>query len=427
MADQKSDKIALIIIDQLRRDYEPYFTKCRKLLSYCTTCDTNSIPASTEAMHTNISVGKYPVEHGVISKKSKDGNDIEELVRKFFSKEIIPLASVGFNKGYKTFCAGGKSAVVNIMSLPLESELRVFAVRYPDQKWEIKSDNETGSYWESAYKSWKAEQPAHIYSPTELDASILDLFGKILAADKASDNKFFYILALSGLDTIGHDWGPHSDKVLSHIASLDEKIAKLIDANKNHLFIIAGDHGCRRTDRYVIQLDENMPREAGICHREGDIYKPVCHFMFDSENKLQYLSYDGGKFRIWLDKGVALSQKDAELLSRYGTIIDLRSETINVDLRFLEAIENSRHNNAGHILVVSKEDSTFCKRAWVKKAETIEKIRNQKELQLLELPIGEHGTYYDADRLTLFMSNHDFGKEKLFNLQIREEIEKVML
>lgn len=427
MADQKSDKIALIIIDQLRRDYEPYFTKCRKLLSYCTTCDTNSIPASTEAMHTNISVGKYPVEHGVISKKSKDGRDVESLIMKYTAQTLTPLASVSFKRKHKTFFAGGKDVVADILATDMESDLRVLGKQHPGSKWMIESKNYRGSCWEKVYTSWKNTLPEYILTQEVLDDTLLKLFEGILTADKESGSKSFYILALSGLDFIGHALGPHSDEVINHIKNIDKKIADILDANKNTLFIIAGDHGCRLTDRYVIQQKQDESRPAVLYHRAGDLYTPAGSFEFDSEKNFQYLSYDGGLLRIWLRDYHNLSSRDAELLSEYGTIIDLRSgKPENVEQGFLKIIENSRHANIGDIFVVSKNDATFCKNDWVSDVMVKKKILNQKELQLYELPRGEHGTYYDSDRLTLFMSNHDFGKSMLLNLTIREEIEKLM-
>ena len=67
----ETQKIMLIIIDQLRADYLPHFKKCSSLLPYQAICNTNSFPASTESMHANISTGVYPAQHGFISKKTK--------------------------------------------------------------------------------------------------------------------------------------------------------------------------------------------------------------------------------------------------------------------------------------------------------------------------------------------------------------------
>lgn len=417
------DRIALIIIDQLRHDYAEYFSNCSRLCRTKTKCDTNSIPTSTEAMHANISLGKYPREHGVFSKQSKDVKDIEILAEMYATNALSSLASIGYNRGYKTFFVGGKKDVADIVATDLDSDLRVFGEKQEGNKWKLGSNNSEGSYWEQEYSSWLNRHP-FIFSATEMDYCLLGLLKDILVADRNKNNDFFYVLALPGLDFIGHRWGPHSSETRNHIRSLDRKIADLMKANDDVLFVVAGDHGCRSTDKYVIQRDDNN-RMAGIYHKVGEIYKPADVYEF--ADNFQFISFDGGKLRLWLHEGCDLSARDTHFLSDYGKIIDLRPRVIDgVEPKFLEIIENSRHVNAGDVIVVSNKDATFCKRTWIHEAQIRKKISNQQELQLDELPRGEHGTYYDEDRITLLLSTHDFKKESFLNLNIRQEIEKLM-
>lgn len=424
MSDKRSyGRIALIIIDQLRYDYAEYFSDCSRLCKTKTKCDTNSIPTSTEAMHANIALGKYPCEHGVFSKQSKDAKDIEVLAEMYATNALSSLASIGYSRGYKTFFAGGKKDVADIVATDLDSDLRVFGEKQEGHKWKLDSNNYEGSYWEKEYSLWHDRNP-FIFSPAEMDCCLLSLLKDVLVADRNKNNGFFYVVALPGLDFIGHKWGPHSSETISHIKDIDRTIADLIESNDDVVFIIAGDHGCRNTDKYVIQRDDN-DRIAGIYHKAGEIYKPAGVYEF--ADNFQFISFDGGKLRLWLHEGCDLSAGDMRFFSDYGKIIDLRHAVLdNVEPRFREIIENSRHTNAGDVIVVSNEDSTFCKRTWINEAKTRKKISNQQDLELYELPRGEHGTYYDKDRLTLLLSTQDFKKESFLNLDIRQEIEKLM-
>lgn len=86
---EKTDNIALIIIDQLRADYFRLFKECSRLLPYKAVVDTNSMPTSTEAMHANMSTGEYPATHGFISKETREGErGLQQIVGKIESKEI---------------------------------------------------------------------------------------------------------------------------------------------------------------------------------------------------------------------------------------------------------------------------------------------------------------------------------------------------
>ncbi|MCK4670546.1 MAG: alkaline phosphatase family protein [Nanoarchaeota archaeon] len=425
---KRLDRIALIIIDQLRADYREYFTNCARVLRYSSICDTNSIPTSTEAMHANISTGKYPKEHGFISKcfKEKDGDALEELLQKYLSKKLTPISSIGFINGYKTFCFGGKREVVQSIASARDCTLMI----HPNKnKSTFKADDEGESFWKEIFFAWKNNYvlPKEIPNKlSRLDIKLINLFEEIINTSKDYDDKFFYLLTLPSLDFIGHKHGPHSDEAISHIKCLDENISEIIKSNENTLFIIAGDHGARRTLKYIIEVKKNTPN-AHVYHRERDLYRHIAEIPFDSEENFQHICYDGGILRIWMKrKNNLLTKRDAKMLAKYGTIIDLRLENKNIESKYFEIIQNSNHENLGDIIVVANKDATFCKRSWIDRKVLREKIPRGQNLRINELPVGEHGTYFDEDRHTLILSNYDFRKHIVSNLQIREELEKIM-
>jgi len=62
-------KVLLVIIDQLGQDYSQYFKRCSRLCPFVGISDTNTIPSSTEAIHSSISTGLYPKDHGFYLKR----------------------------------------------------------------------------------------------------------------------------------------------------------------------------------------------------------------------------------------------------------------------------------------------------------------------------------------------------------------------
>lgn len=423
------ERIALIIIDQLRADYKDYFPECSKLLPYSAICDTNSIPTSTEAMHANISTGKYPKDHGFVSKskRKQEKSELEQLIEKFDSGELTPLSSSASKKGYGFVCMCGKPELVDLLGRTEEYAL----VLYPHKETGIivvnginkRLKDETSLFLNIAGYTHLSKD---LLPDGTRSRILIDVFKHLL--DKCGEgSKLLSILALPSLDYIGHKYGPLSEETIEHVYFLDEKIAELIKSNDDILFVIAGDHGCRKTQKYLIEVREDDARFASIYQQDGSLFKNKGAIKFDSEYNFQDISYDGGILRVWFKiKNSILVKRDAEILTEYGTIIDLRLKQNENKQLPLEVLDNSRHDNLGDIVVVSNKDATFCKRTWLDPELIERKILKNQDLKKDELPIGEHGTYYAEDRQTLFMSNHDFGKNIFLNLQIRNEIEKVM-
>ena len=420
------DRIALIIIDQLRADYGQYFPKCHNLLKYHAVCDTKSIPTSTEAMHTNISTGKYPKDHGFISKHPKEIDGLTELTEKYKSGALTPLSTAGWTYGYTTFCLGGKFEVVYAMALPKECALMIFSENKSIPGFKLEYDKKGNPFWIEIFETWKNRNKHldKIEDYTKFDKQLISLFEEVYYKCTEAKGLFFNMLTLPSIDLLGHKTGPCSTEIVNHLGFLDEKLAHIIKTNPSDLFILAGDHGCRTTTKYFIGEREKRPFLAHAYAQEGDLYKYLASIELDSSNasNIQHICYDGGKLSIWLNTNCFLSEQDTILLAEQGKIIDLR--TNNLDSDFLEIIENSKHRNLGDILVIPHEQSTFCKWNWIDVLVRSKILQNQS-LKLGELPIGEHGTYYLKDRHTLFMSNYDFG-DSLANKQIREELEKLM-
>lgn len=433
------DRVVLIIIDQLRADYKEYFVNCKKLLPYSAICDTNSIPASTEAMHANISTGKYPKEHGFISKsKIQDiepgESGLEQMLALFGTRKVTPLSSLAVEKGYDVVCIGSKQEAINVIGVAEDCAMLVFAKKLEDSANEKLECTGIDIELKHQVEGFLKEKGFDVKFPHEKELSInnktrsdllIDLFRYAMTKITLSEKRF-EVLALPSLDYLGHKHGPHTAKTLRHLNELDQQISEIILSDPTALFVIVGDHGCRRTQRYLVEKKRDNPFFACMYHQESERYKYLGDILFDA-NEFRCMSYDGGILRVWLKNNADLSEKNRNFLAQYGTIIDLRSESIPpVENKYLELINNSRHTNLGHIVVVSDKDVTFCKNSWIDKDVLGMKISANRDLEINELPIGEHGTYYPEDRHTLFMSNHDFKKDIIPNSKIREELDKLI-
>lgn len=413
MKTKQFKNISLIIIDQLKADYARYFEKCSKLLPYQAVCDTASIPASTEAMHANISFGVYPKEHGMIFRSTRDEDDgLRQIIKKMSEETVMPLASIALKHGYKPYLIGGKLETIRVMGNPKECSL---FLQYNKRSCFLEGTDE-GIITQVGTELGAIQNKEHF----NLDAILLDLYKSIISTQK----NCFAILTLPILDFLGHKFGANSPEVIQHIRYLDDALQKTIEKTiDNTVFIVTGDHGCRNTTRYVIESDERDPRIVKIYKQKGELLVPCETYFLDNKRNLINIKYDGGVLRIWT-KNNTLSVEDTQFLSTYGTIFsDTYDYHVNGKLHNL--VKKSRHENLGDIFVVAYPDTTFCKRIWIKPS-VFEKVINGVTITRNEAPIGEHGTYYKEDRDVYFMSNYDFQTSGLKNVMIRTYLENLM-
>jgi hypothetical protein len=413
------NNVVLIIIDQLRADYGRFLPKCSKLLPYSAICETGSIPASTEAMHANISTGEFPSVHGFISKIAKDGKDgLSQIIGKLERKELSSLASSSFQNGFKAYVIGGKAETAKVMGLPEECSLLL----HYDRDAGLFSVQGTGARICNVVRSY-LPQGRIVRKLEELDADLLGIFERV-TSEKNKDNSLL-VMALPSLDAIGHKHGPCSHEVLEHLDFLDMRVADYIKAAGSAKFIVTGDHGCRSTTKYVLEVDNADPRTVLVYESDGELFRLRERNHLDQVGNLSDIQYDGGILRAWFKKGaVSLSEEDNAFLMKCGCICGAGYD-VGVDERLQLAYLNSRRENMGDVVVVPRPDSTFCKRKWVKKS-TRDKLVVEKPVEKHELPLGEHGTHYVEDQQVPIISNFDFGVGRITNVQIRGYIEHMM-
>ncbi|MBI5880782.1 alkaline phosphatase family protein [archaeon] len=411
------DNIVLIIIDQLRADYIQYLPRCAGLLPYHAICDTGSIPSSTEAMHANISTGKYPGEHGFVSKTTKHGKEgLKQILERMASEDISPLASIGHRYDIHTYIIGGKPETAIVLAGEEECDI---LLHYDFNKSEFKIRGTQKPIKDDLTSMLKQRQYTKIQK-SELDSKLFDIFRNVFL--RKEQDKSMFVLALPSLDAIGHEFGPKSIQTIEHLRNLDENISYVIEqTNSDSLFIITGDHGCRRTTTYLIDSGEEDHKEFTVYCEEHEQFKFRRKFTIGADGNVSRVEHDGGILRIWFEDGARqLAEKDHLFLSTYGLVIDMSAlQLLGGPLRNICA--TSRHDNLGDVVVLANSDTTFCKYKWIE--DKLPKIRQGLVLGMNELPLGEHGSHHPEDRLIPFLSNHYFGCCKLKNVQIRQYLE----
>ncbi|MCX6707555.1 MAG: alkaline phosphatase family protein [Candidatus Woesearchaeota archaeon] len=413
----------LIIIDQLRADYAEHLKKCSDILPYPAVCDTYSFPASTEAMHTNISTGKYPNLHGFTSKIAKNNlSGLEQLIEKLRNIELPSLALLGISNNFKVYAIGGKEETVRVMGHDTDCELLAY---YNKEKSKDRFVYNTQNLLIGQFLDYLFNTCHYKRVPQQgWDKRALDIFNNINSLD--DNEKRFFILTLSSLDKIGHDYGPHSEEVYNHLSFLDESISAIIRDMPDSPVIITGDHGCRHTTRYLIEPSKENPQSIAVYNVAEDYIKFENEYLLKSFEDIKDIQYDGGILRIWLNSGKNLCESDLNFLSEHGYVFPHYINQGHADYELIQLYENSRHENLGDIFVVAKGDTTFCKLGWITDTETKGNIKRRRDLILGNLPIGEHGTYHDEDRKVGFLSNLSTINQTLKNTEIYSIIETIM-
>ena len=415
MPSPESQKIMLIIIDQLRADYLSHFKKCSSLLPYQAVCSTNSFPASTESMHANISTGVYPAQHGFISKNTKNGAEgLEQLIQKVRKKELRSLASLGLEYGFAAYIIGGKQETVRVMGAEEDCAAMIFYDRNKN-KFILKKAKDNlvekmeDFLEESRYK--KVQQK-------ELDKPVLEIAKKIITLNELTSS--FFILTLASLDSIGHEFGPHSNEVYKHLELLDNLIYSLIEETNPSSVIITGDHGCRTVSRYIIE-PENTSGIQVYCVQGQEIKPYEKHRLKSAVDNLQY---DGGLLRIWMNDGKDITPGDLSFFSKYGFVFPHYIKQGLTNEEIIRLYNNSIHENIGDIFAIAANDTMFCKRTWIRD-EILYKVSKKAILSRENLPIGEHGTYGLEDIQVCLLSNKP-TKTIIENVEIYEMIKTMM-
>ena len=416
MPSPESQKIMLIIIDQLRADYLSHFKKCSSLLPYQAVCSTNSFPASTESMHANISTGMYPKDHGFISKNTKGGQDgLVQLVEKLRSKQVPSLASLASESGFSTYVIGGKEETVRVMGTEENCALMIHYDKKNKKFIPRKARNDLRGKIQSIFRE---NQHTNI-DQKNLDRNVLVMANELI---QLLPNPFLYIVTLSSLDSIGHASGPNSNEVHRHLAFLDNEINSLVQKITPSSVIITGDHGCRNVSRYVIEPESNSA--INVYCIDGQSIKPYEQYKLTSI--MDAIQYDGGLLRIWMKENNNLSEQDLSFFSRYGYVFPHYIEQGLADKEIERLYYNSIHENLGDVFVIAQGDASFLKLDWIHDKLIQRKVAQRENIKLGDLPIGEHGTYDREDNRVCFLSNiEDLGPE-FNNVQIYNIIKRIM-
>jgi hypothetical protein len=408
--------VFLIIIDQLRSDYVHYLRNCRQILDQSAVCCCNSIPTSTEAMHANISTGTYPKEHGLVSKVTGGGAKmgIEQFLDSF---DLSTVTSIAYQTGYDVNVIGGKSDVVAIMSfnptycsigLILSMRTKTLGINHFGRKTDL-----TSYIWRK-------------YAGTDRYQSIDDCILKIWedAQSKLPKKNQFWIVTLPLLDYIGHRYGPGSSEANNHVKYLDSEISKILTKN-NAGTILTGDHGCRRVGKYIVEAFIDNPIQS-ILYKEN--HNAVT---FEEELNLRSkgildVQYDGGILRVKLKPNSELNSMDKKLLSRFGCVIPYGMNVLCMNSKTKRMYRNSINENLYDVLVVADNDVTFCKSNWISVA-TLRNVRKHHQLEIGDLPVGEHGTYHAQDNNVLALSNCSFCHSRIHNVQLKDMISPLLI
>jgi hypothetical protein len=204
-------------------------------------------------------------------------------------------------------------------------------------------------------------------------------------------DRSLYVTLLPQLDTIGHKYGPGSKEVRAHLSKLDSLLSDIITQNSEILWLVTGDHGCRRTTMYVLEKNKCAPGQVHIYKKVGHILTYQSEYNFEADQ----LVFDGGILRIWTKN---LSEIDSRYLSRFGKTFKATEEHESA------IINNSLCSNLGNYFCIAHPKTTFCKNSWIDK-NILQKILKKETLGIYELPPGEHGTYADDDRKVLLLSD----------------------
>jgi predicted AlkP superfamily pyrophosphatase or phosphodiesterase len=217
----------------------------------------------------------------------------------------------------------------------------------------------------------------------------MDIFEQLTYTKKFHSN--FFVIMLPWLDKIGHEFGPMSPETIFHVKNLDSLISeKLSKLNEDTKIIITGDHGAREIKTNLVESVINNEIIVYERNEKGHIYKG--DFRLDESITL---IFDGGIIRAWCHNSSHLEQ-----LSKHGTIY--KNEQV-IEGDFSNIINNSLHSNLGDYFIVANNDVSFCKNSWINKS--IKQVRKREELSLLQLPLGEHGAYYDVERKIPIIQN----------------------
>jgi predicted AlkP superfamily pyrophosphatase or phosphodiesterase len=421
MAVTENRNIVLIIVDQLRADYAHFLPRCSKLLPYSTVCETNSIPASTEAMHANISTGKYPREHGFISKTGRSRLDgLEEVQELIKSGRLSSIASMAESYSFPVYAIGGKPETIKVVGSAEQCALRV---NYDATRGRFLLDGYCQDRFSSLQDFFETAESRSLPQDA-LDHLILKIAG--LAVKQTRQTQSFFILTLPALDSIGHKHGPGSQNIEDHLSVLDSALHDFMESlSGNPSIILMGDHGCRTTLEYAIEASAIDPRQVVVYRMADGNLQFNQHYELDRLQCLKDMQFDGGILRMWYDEGNRkLSPDDFSFLSRFGMVC-------GAGYNFTEEValpyEQSSHPNLGDAVVVANKGVTFCKRRWIHSSESRNKISSRDVLDRGDIPVGEHGTFHEEDRRVLLISNRGLGQyEPIEHIKIRSIVEEMM-
>jgi len=425
---RKVKKLLLVVLDQFRYDYASYLKKCRNYISSIKLCDANSIPTMTESMHTNISTGKYPGKHEIISDSYYDERKkpslipfpsmYQNLISLIDSGEINFLSRLAYEKGYLVWCVGGKPKTAQLLTQLEACNVRVLR---------DVATNKAGV--QSIHRRFKKplekvidKQNLREYRAKKLDDPRLDLWVANLAQVVINNvlkdaSPWLGIIAFPALDYIGHTYGPASRECITAIKQLDKILFNIFsNPDLNDAFIIiTGDHGCRTIKTAIIMDEEKDPKKFIVYKRYADMFVVEDEIPIGSliRKALSHIILDGGMIRFWLQEMNSIARLVEWLDSAKGLGKYLAKICSSLEKSDLQIIEHSRHRNFGEIFALAEEDVAFFRREWFRASRW--KITQGEPLVAgEEMPLGEHGSIWEEDRYVPLILSQKIPERKSY-------------
>jgi predicted AlkP superfamily pyrophosphatase or phosphodiesterase len=444
----KPDKIVLVIIDQFGRGYAQFLKKTKNVLGQPMLSEADCIPTVTETMHTVLSTASHPQDHGIIGDKwflkktNREFNILEGVQKVYdcFSKSGISLLSEkAFKRQLPFFIVGGKEKVVRLLSRRQHSNIMLFR---GDHSREIEVESSNLVFEDELKNEIRSRFGTFVNIDVEspdYDRKLQEIAFYILRKYVILESGWVFTICLSGLDYLGHRFGPDCSQnyIREEIDSVDlflEQIYLFLAkkfGEEQFLFIVVGDHGCRKVDKVLLPTEEKpgftIYEKKNTFHFDRSSQKT---FYFKENSALntklircktkEGLTYfssicDGGTIRFWLQHGTTVDEineiiKTLESEPYPNGLADFVDKVYIVnDKNNRSEIMNSKHEFLGDIIVVAKKDCGFMRPTWVPENKPI--------------PLGEHGTYFEEDKLVPLFCNH----KRILNYRTHKTLAEVML
>jgi len=409
----------VIIIDQMRSDY------VNLLRNYCKKRGTKSfisklfqrgatyskgqvehLPTSTPTGHATISTGTTPRKSGIVGLEwyDKEQERIVDVCEGNSAKYLMSksLAAVARQHDYKTYIIAGKREPAILLGAD-EADLTLYPELYCNGKKTVLLMQERKDVaeipptmklkytpsWVTASKLWirprvvfdRRRSPAGDVYPKELDGLVAKTTELVLKNEIRSVSKWMMFTSFSGVDDLGHLFGPCSEDVINDLFRIDKWLRSFCQKLSLDTYIVlTSDHGCTKLKAGIKPHFE--PR-----YFEPSLEKRIPLFFFEILNEKArvidvrvlpkeisaYIHYKNckefgivaeGICMIYTRKSVkAVKSSLAKLLRNCITNICCKRSN-ELPTRLKEKITSLSHKRTGDMIIIPAEGYRFLKPKW---------------------------------------------------------------